>query len=489
MGLDFCSECGNSLQAVEAFCANCGHRFESQQTMKQHVEGAQVTTAPQRSRTPQKTRMSKKKKIVIGIVAVIAIALFSAHIYIKSIISIDKQIASIYEALHEGNGDKFLEVVHVDDNVIFDPEAYMGLLELGDVPVLVEEIVAAIQQAEKTGLPQFISTDFVNNILKIERKKYLGIYNEIKIAAPAYEVKVETDLPSGKITIGDKEWEIKGEPIILGSFLPGNYSAILSNEELDDATLEWDILVSSNSKDNVLVIEKDAYMVRLAQENLDGLLIIDGKETGKKVSEMPQIGPLFTKTPIELSIVKEINGEQQQSAIVEAYPGDEVSFIFEIKKVEKEVASSTDSEEVASSIDLEEDDATKKALTENEITEENKQFVLDFRSAYEDALNTRDFSLVTPFLLEEGTAYEELEEFVGDMKNENYKYNFTHNETAGWEVNPDGGMEIDTYEVFDFINDKGHLTHYKRDKTYYLILDSNGDYKIDSILIRDTVRK
>ena len=480
MNLNFCSECGNSLQAGDAFCADCGHSFDSQQTVKQHVEGSQFRAAPQRSRTPQKSRMSRKKKIVIGIVAVIAIALFSTHTYIKSIISTDKQIASIYEALHQGNGEKFLEVVHVDDDVIFDLEAYMGLLELGDAPSLVEEIAAAIQQAEKTGLPQFISTDFVNNILKIERKKYLGIYNEIKIAAPAYEVKFETDLPSGKITIGDKEWEIKGEPIILGSFLPGNYSAILSNEELDDATLERDILVSSNSKGNVLVIEKDAYMVWLVQENQDGLLIINGKETGKKVSEMPQIGPLFTNTPIELSIVKEINGVQQQSTIVEAYPGDEVSFIFEIKQVEKEVASSNDSEE---------DDATKEELTEDKIAEENKQFVLDFRSAYEDALNTRDFSLVIPFLLEEGTAYKELEEFIGDLKNENYKYDFIQNETAGWEVNLDGGMKINTYEVFDFINHKGHLTHYKREKTYYLILDSNGDYKIDSISIRDTVRK
>ena len=34
-------------------------------------------------------------------------------------------------------------------------------------------------------------------------------------------------------------------------------------------------------------------MVSLVQENEDSLLLIDGKETGKKVSEMPEIGPLF----------------------------------------------------------------------------------------------------------------------------------------------------------------------------------------------------
>ena len=97
MSRNFCSECGSSLQVGDAFCPNCGHRFESQRIEKVH-----------QSEEPQKSGMSKKKKIMIGIVAVIAIALFSTHTYIKSIISPEKQVTMIYEALHEGNGEKLL---------------------------------------------------------------------------------------------------------------------------------------------------------------------------------------------------------------------------------------------------------------------------------------------------------------------------------------------------------------------------------------------
>lgn len=102
MDLGFCSECGKPLQTGEKFCANCGHRFESQQ-----VEVVKTTQKPQHTENVQISKMSKKKKIVIGIVAAIAIALFSAHTYINSTVSTEKQIAAINEALHEGTVKSF----------------------------------------------------------------------------------------------------------------------------------------------------------------------------------------------------------------------------------------------------------------------------------------------------------------------------------------------------------------------------------------------
>jgi membrane-associated protein TcaA len=154
----------------------------------------------------------------------------------------------------------------------------------------------------------------------------------------------------------------------------------------------------------------------------------------------------------------------------------------EIEQVETEVASSTSDSD-------EEDDAITDELTEEEVISEAQQFVLDFRAAYEKALNQRDFSLIDPFLLTDSVAYKELVEFVGELKNESYTYDFTHNETTDGMVHDYGDILIDTYEVFDFTNRQGKLTHYEREKTYYLELDDDGDFKIYSILIRDTIRE
>lgn len=48
MDLGFCSECGKPLQTGEKFCANCGHRFESQQ-----VEVVKTTQKPQHTENVQ----------------------------------------------------------------------------------------------------------------------------------------------------------------------------------------------------------------------------------------------------------------------------------------------------------------------------------------------------------------------------------------------------------------------------------------------------
>ena len=237
MDLRFCSECGNPLQDGDLFCGSCGHRFESK--LKEEAQPAQETQRTEEPqhiaapKVPKKPGMTKKKKIGIGILAVIAIALFSAHTYIKSIISTENQVVLLHEAFHEGSSEKLFEVIHVDEDVIYDPQSYMELLKHNGTSTMVEDIVDAIQKTENTRLPQFITSYLAGDVLKVEREKYLGIYNKIKITALAYEVKLETDLPSGKITIGDKEWELKGEPINLGRFLPSHYPVLFTNEDLD----------------------------------------------------------------------------------------------------------------------------------------------------------------------------------------------------------------------------------------------------------------
>ena len=465
MSLHFCNECGKPLQSTDAFCMNCGERFESQQ-QEQMVPNNQTSPPkgePQKVVESNQPGMSKKKKTIIGIIAVILIALFFTHTYIKSMITSDKQMVLIYEALHEGNGEKFLDAVHVDDDVIVDPKVYMEALTYEEPSYLFKEIETAIQQVENTNFPQFITSSYIGDFLKVEKESYLWIYKKVKITALAFEAKIETDLPGGKAVIGDNEWALEGESIHLGRFLPGDYSVLLTSKEPTDSSEERGLSITSDVEDNVLVLNKDMYMVSLAQENKDSQLIIDGKETGKKVSEMLEIGPLFTQDPIELNIVKEVDGKKQESLVEDAYPGNEVSFIFEDEEEESDF--------------------------EGEIIEEVERLVLDFRSAYEDALNERDFSLVAPFLEKGSLAYEELAEYVGDLKNENYQYDFTHNETTKTEVTSDRSAVVDSYEVFDFTNHKGHVTNYKREKTYYIIFDRNEEFKITNIEIGDTTRE
>ena len=328
--------------------------------------------------------------------------------------------------------------------------------------------------------------------MKVERVKFLGIYDKIKITSLAYTAKVDTDLPSGKLIIGDNEWGFNGKPIVLGRFLPGHYTAILTNEEFGNSSMEIELMITSSTSDNVVTLEKNRFMVTLDESNKGSLVVIDGKETGKKVAELQEIGPLFSNASIELMIVHEKNGERIQSEVVEALPGERVSFVFIEDSVLEEtvpVAEESVEEEIDEEIVEEIVEEVIDEQTGNEVGVITQQLVKDFRSAYEVALNNNDFSLIKPFLLEGSSAYKELKEYMAGLKNGNYIYDFILTDTVSWKSTSSNTVEVESYEEFNFTNQKGQRTHYKRSKVYQLIQNENRDYKIQAISIRDTVRE
>lgn len=475
----FCSECGSPRKDTEQFCANCGHDAGSLQ--------------PEMSAQP---KMPKRKKVMLGALAVLLIALFSAHFYIKSMISPDAQITGIYEALHKGDAKQLIEAIDIADDVIYDPQVYMDSLQYEDPSFLMEEITAAVERTEAMGLPQIITSDYIGDFLKVEQKKYLGLYKRIHITALDYEARLETDLPSGKIAIGENEWIFEGKPISLGRLLPGEYVAVLSNEDLEDS-LESNILVQSNYRENVYTFDKDDYMISFVGEGADGLLVINGEKTGEYVSESLEVGPFFTQELIELSLIQENDGQSQHSDIVQAYPGDNVTFPIALQPVEpeeqEEISEENDRKEEQQKVFSEKKDKGEIKMTAEEKGEEIRRaaekFVSSFRSAYEEALNTRNFSLIVPYLQEGSVAYEEFEEFIGDMEGSSYRYDFIKNDMTGTVINAGNLVAVDTYEEFNFTNHSGKVTHYKREKRYDLFMNGTEEFEIYNIKISDTIRE
>ena len=84
-------------------------------------------------------------------------------------------------------------------------------------------------------------------------------------------------------------------------------------------------------------------------------------------------------------------------------------------------------------------------------------------------------------------AYKEIVEFIGDLGNDFYHYDFTLNEVTGTEATEKEAL-VSTYEEFTFTNHKEEVTHYERDKKYTILLNDDGEFKIHKIKIEDTKR-
>jgi len=123
----------------------------------------------------------------------------------------------------------------------------------------------------------------------------------------------------------------------------------------------------------------------------------------------------------------------------------------------------------------------------DEADTEARDLVTDFREAYEGALNSKDYSKIDPYLLKGGHAAKDLKEYIGDLKDTAYDYNFTLTEVNDVTKKSDVEMEVITREKFVFTNHLDETVNYDREKVYTLKLDGD-DLKIEYIDYVETNR-
>ena len=110
------------------------------------------------------------------------------------------------------------------------------------------------------------------------------------------------------------------------------------------------------------------------------------------------------------------------------------------------------------------------------------QFVQSFRMYYELALNESNFNWVADMLAAGSSAYEELEDYVADVSYEGHEFYFIMNDVLDVAYE-NGNYYVDMNETFDFYSGTGDYQYYDRHKTYTVIIDEYGAFKIADIHI------
>ena len=110
------------------------------------------------------------------------------------------------------------------------------------------------------------------------------------------------------------------------------------------------------------------------------------------------------------------------------------------------------------------------------------KFVQSFRIYYELALNESDFYWVADMLAEGSSAYEELEDYVADISYEGHEFYFITNDVLDVAYE-NGNYYVDMNETLEFYSDTGDYQYDDRYKTYTVIVDEDGTFKIADIHI------
>lgn len=108
------------------------------------------------------------------------------------------------------------------------------------------------------------------------------------------------------------------------------------------------------------------------------------------------------------------------------------------------------------------------------------QFVQSFRMYYEQALNESNFNWIADMVTDH--AYTELEDYIADISYNGHTFEFLTNDIL--EVSyEDGVYYVYMNETFDFYSSSGDNEYFDRYKTYTVVEDEYGAFKISRIKI------
>lgn len=492
----FCSECGHKVEEDQAFCPECGTPMktgemeEKQAPVQQQAPIQQEIPIHHQAPAPLRKPTSLKKKVGLTLVVLLAAGGVAGHQIIKANTEPQQKVDAFLKGFYEGDTDSAMAEVTLPKDTVSDFGAFQEYVAGQDLTDFKSRFYEAAEEVIDDGITRVVLHENGSQLFKVKESKFIGMYPGIEIESIPVNVELATDVEGMEFVLGaDSVSTIDGK-LELGKYLPGVYDCSLLHENGDVIQMvETECGITEGDQVLFDFSLKDMG-AEIWSNDEEAVVYINGESTGKTVKEMPLVGPITVNEPIELFVERKTEkGDLEKSEVVTAEAGNFVqlpvlSAVAEPEKEtkEKEAKEEKVEEESAEVVQEEKEEADAK-VTEEEL----EAFIADFRSAYEISLNGKDFSVIDGYLKEGSIARKELVEFIGDIGNDYYLYEFWIDEAVGVEI-LDGKAFVTTYEEFDFTNHLGEVTNYKRSKKYEVHIADSGDLKIVSIDIIDTVR-
>lgn len=466
----FCSECGHRIGADEVFCPECGTQQQITEPVKRENPSQPVTNP-----APRKP-MSFKKKLSLTLIFLLAAGLAGGHQIIKANTSPQQKIDSFLQAVYSGESDSVMEKIIIPENVGKDAKAYQEFLAEQDLERFKYNLYEVAGEVVDDGITRFVYHEDGTELFRIKNSKFIGMYPEIQIEAMPLDVHLVSDFDGAEFKLGDKSVTTTNGKLEMGSYLPGSYTCQVT---LEDAAIEKTAELECGvwgSKDAELYISIEELSVEIWSDHEEAIVFINGESTGKSVEEMSVVGLIEYGDTVDIYIERtNEKGELERSEEVTATAGDFIN--LPVFTSDSSDSRTEDGEEV------EEEAETAEVIDEDKL----RTLISEFRSAYESSLNNKDFSYIDPYLKEGSIARKELVDFIGDIGDEYYFYDFLVDEAVDFEVLDDRAF-VTTFEEFNFTNHLGVVTNYTRSKEYEIHPTEDGILQIAEIEILDTIR-
>lgn len=470
----YCQECGAKLTENQAFCPECGTPLQKPDIEENKESLVLHTTAPV-TKAREKRPMSLKKKISVTLLAILALGLGAGHYMIEAKTSPQQKVDAFLSALAAGDSKAVMKEITIPAKTEKDDRVFTDYLKSQDLEAFQSRLYEAVSGVKSDGISRFVSHENGEDIFRITQDKFIGLYPVIEIEAIPVEVELSTNIENAKYQLGDKTVTVKDNETDLGAYLPGTYQSVLTVANGDIIRTMKEEQIIYGEENQVIELLDTQVMVKIYSNDPKAIVYLDGKSTGKAVEELSVVGPILKEDTLSVRIERKNKKGKIETSVEDVFSQGELAELPIFTEEDEETTAAT------------EESTGDEPETTTVFTEEAlEDFIIHFRSAYQNALNNKSFSIVDNYLMENEVARKEIVEFIGDIGNDYYNYSFTSDDVIKYDIHENYAY-VTTFEEFDFTNHLNEVTNYKRNKRYKII-DSEDGYKITEINILDTKR-
>lgn len=487
--MKFCVECGNRLNENEKFCTNCGTPVQKKTTTNKQPEENQKNHRGIRKETTSQTDsdcneeeertvyvkskkpMKKRNKILLLLMFIFFLLVFGAYKGLEKYFDPIRDIEAMDEAIVDGDMESYLHYINFDENAFLDKEAYFEYIQDEWEKEIRDSYYSIIKEGKDSNhlLHSTITNADEEPLYKVKKDNKFGLFTTYYLEAVPLELKAMSNVKNTTLDFNGEDVALDEpeESVKLGDVYPGTQKLKAKAEsEFGELTYEATEDISQSSNEIFLDFPHSYLQTESNYNYEDAIIYVDDEKTNFTLEESNSIGPF------------------PQDATAKVYAEWEDDDGDAVLSKSENVEFTTESESVYFEFD------ESKAMDGDAVEDSNEkeievgQYVLEFRSAYETAVNNADYEEIEKFAKSGSEAEKELKKFIDDMDDGSYNYDFKDNKVTDVEKD-DKDFVVQTNETFDFIDDDGEEYHYDRVKSYD-IEEKDGEFFIKEIHYDDT---
>jgi len=420
-----------------------------------------------RNNTSPKSRKGNKKPLLIGssIVAVALVLFVIAGILIAGKGKFEKQVEAAFD---NNDVEAFAELVKIPSKVKGTKRDFAPFIEndFGSIQHQIIEGTAVLAKQKEDASFTLYSNGVAFGELKQTIK--LLFFPSYEIVLNGYDLGAITEFEGVVFNMDNSEVSLPmGNTYFIGKYIPGIYSYTANAENAHgDATYEGSLLHPNSEDSTLLSVDFETYDVHIASDHVKAVVYINGESTEKTIDELSIIEGVPETSSMEITAKINVDDETYDAdAVFNTSTDRDLYFTFE---------------------EYEQKLFERELLNEDEV----KQFFINYRNYFEEAIVAADFNIVASSFKDNAKITEDYKEFVNDHRDlKEYNYQFLLNDIESVDKVDDRTFNLVSTEEFNFTLLDDGTYHYKREKAYIIEYDEEKEQLVISdIKLLNTIK-